>query len=279
MEPPVFMLTAVVRVADDITYVGLLFGFILLAIPIAIMRVTKLRMERESLTAIFRMTVQLFLAGLFLTVIFDMNNPVLTLLWFLMMICFAAFESIQRQGMNFRSLFLPVLASFLFGNLLILLYINFFVIDLFNVFEARYFIPIGGILLGNSLSGNIIGVSNFYSSLKRNQNRYISSLSFGAKMHEALLPYLRTGLRSALKPAVGDISTIGIVHLPGMMTGQLIAGSMPMLAIKYQIAVMVGVYASTVTCVTLSILLTSWVCFDEYGMLKERMFRKDVMAG
>jgi len=266
-------------VADDISYLGLLFGFFLLAIPVAIMKITKLNMAGESLTAIFRMTIQLFLAGLFLTVIFDMNNPILNILWFLMMISFAAFESIQRQGMDFKALYIPTLASFLFGNLLILLYINFFVIDLSNVFEARYLIPIGGILLGNSLSGNIIGVSNFYSSLKRNQNRYISSLSFGAKKHEALLPYLRKGLRTALKPAVGDISTIGIVHLPGMMTGQLIAGSTPMLVIKYQIAVMIGVYASTVTCVTLSILLTSRICFDEYGMLKERMFRKGSMVG
>jgi putative ABC transport system permease protein len=261
-------------VAGDISYTGLLFVFLLLIIPLVIMKITKLNMARESLTAIFRMTIQLFLAGFFLTVIFDMNNSVLNFLWLLMMISFAAFESIQRQRMNLKSLYLLTLASFLFGNLLILLYLNFLVIDISNVFEARYLIPIGGILLGSSLRGNIVGVSNFYNGLKRNQNRYVSSLSFGAKKHEALLPYLRNGLQTALKPAVGDISTIGIVHLPGMMTGQMIAGSSPLLAIKYQIAVMIGVYVSTVICVTLSILLTSHVCFDDYGLLREEMFRE-----
>lgn len=258
---------------DEISYTGLFFAFLLLIIPLLIMRYVRLNMGKESLTAIFRMTIQLFLAGLFLTFVFDMNNPVLNLLWFFLMVSFAAFESVQRQEMDLKSLYIPTLGAFLGGTFLILMYVNFFVIDLANVFEAPYLIPIGGILLGNSLGGTIIGVGNFYSSLKRNENRYVSRLSFGGGMNEALMPYIRKGLRSSLKPAVGDISTIGIVHLPGMMSGQLIAGASPILAIKYQIAVMVSVYVSTVTCVTLAIFLTSRICFDEYGILKDQMFR------
>lgn len=197
------------------------------------MRYVRLDMARESLAAIFRMTIQLFLAGLFLTFVFDLNSPVLNLLWFFLMLSFAAFESIHRLEMNLRLLYIPTFAAFLGGTFLILMYVNFFVIDLSNVFAARYLIPIGGILLGNSLGGTIIGVGDFYNNLKRNENCYVSSLSFGARMNEALMPYVRKGLRSSLKPAVRDISTIGIVHLPGMMTGQLIAGASPLLAIKY----------------------------------------------
>lgn len=79
---------------DDISYTGLFFGFLLLIIPLLIMKYVRLNMGKESLTAIFRMTIQLFLAGLFLTFVFDMNNPVLNLLWFFLMVSFAAFESV-----------------------------------------------------------------------------------------------------------------------------------------------------------------------------------------
>ena len=70
------------------------------------------------------------------------------------------------------------------------MYINKFVINLDNLLDAPYLIPIAGMLLGNALRGNVTGVGDFYSDIKRNENRYLYSLSIGADMYEAVLPYL-----------------------------------------------------------------------------------------
>ena len=131
-----------------------------------------------------------------------------------------------------------------------MLYFNYFVINLQNLFEAKYLVVIGGMLLGNSMRGNIIGTDNFYNSIISNEKRYLYHLAHGASQFEALLPYIRKSLIASFSPTIATMMTVGIVSLPGMMTGQMLGGSSPMLAIKYQIAIMVAIFASTTASVT-----------------------------
>jgi len=82
---------------------------------------------------------------------------------------------------------------------------------------------------------------------------------------------MQQGLTTALKPTLGNISTVGIVFLPGMMTGQILAGISPITAIKYQIVLMIAIYSSTAVSVTLAIKLLSRTAFDEYGILRKEL--------
>lgn len=256
----------------DITITGLFFAFILLVIPVFIMYKTRLPLIKETLWSFFRMSVQLALAGVFLTVLFEYNNPILNILWLCVMIIVAAYEAVRKQDVNIKKLYLPTVASFVIATVLSLIYFEVLVLQGGGFSEARFLIPIGGMLLGNSLGGAIIATSLYYKDLQRNENRYVSALSFGAQRTEALLPHFRVALKSALKPSLGNVAVMGIVFLPGLMTGQLIAGLSPMTAITYQIALMVTIYVSTTVCVTLSIILTSYISFDAYGMLKKEIF-------
>ncbi|MFP4654465.1 MAG: ABC transporter permease [Methanohalobium sp.] len=165
--------------------------------------------------------------------------------------------------------------SFTLANLAVLFYFNSFVIDLTNLFEARYLIPIGGMVLGNSLRANIIGINGFRNEIKRNEYRYLYSLSLGAQKNEALIPYLRKSMISAIKPTIANMSTVGIVFLPGMMTGQILSGSSPIIAIKYQIAIMVAIYVTTVMSVMLSIVVTMYIGFDRLGIFRIDILKED----
>ena len=258
----------------DIPVTGLFFAFLLLAIPVFIMHTTRLSMMRETVWSFLRMSVQLALAGVFLTVLFDYNDPLLNVLWLSVMIAVAAFEAVRKQELTIRTLYLPTVAAFIIATVLSLFYFETLILQGGGFSEARFLIPIGGMLLGNSLGGTIIAVSLFYNDLRRNEHRYISALSFGAQRTEALLPHFRTALKSALKPSLGNVAVMGIVFLPGLMTGQLIAGLSPMTAITYQIALMLTIYTSTTVCVTLAIILTSYSSFDGFGMLKKEIFLK-----
>ncbi|MFP4655237.1 MAG: ABC transporter permease [Methanohalobium sp.] len=258
--------------AYDISTTSLILCFLMLLIPLAISYLLNLDLIKSTFKSISRMTLQLAFIGIFLTFIFDLNNTLLNLFWIMLMLIVASHSVIESCDIKLSKLFTPLFLSFTITNLSVLFYFNNFVIDLTNLFEARYLIPIGGMVLGNSLRANIIGINDFRSEIKRNEHRYLYSLSMGAQKHEALIPYLRKSMISAIKPTIANMSTVGIVFLPGMMTGQILGGSSPIVAIEYQIAIMVAIYVTTVMSVMLSIIVTIYIGFDKLGI-----FRKDVL--
>lgn len=260
--------------SPDISITSLLLCFLLLIIPLAISYRIKLRISRATIDAVSRMTVQLVMAGVFLTYVFDLNNGALNMAWVLGMVVIASYTTIKNVELKMEKLLLPVVLSFMAANISVLLYFNEFVLDLGNLLEARYLIPVGGMILGNSLRGNIVGMGEFYEDIRRNENRYLYNLSLGASRYEALTPYIRKCLRSALKPTLANIATAGLVFLPGMMTGQILGGASPMLAIKYQISIMIALYVSTSMSTAFSIFSTIRTTFDEYGLVKKEIYRE-----
>lgn len=258
--------------AADISYYSLALCFLLLLIPVALSYAVRLQITQSTLISAVRMTLQLFLVGIFLKYIFELNSSLINILWFLVMISFAGTSVVRSTRLNFRYFLFPVLAAFTLANLFILLYFNYFIAALNNIFDAKYLIPIGGMLLGNSLRGNIVGIGDFYNDIRKGERTYNYYLSLGATRLEAVIPFLRKSLNAALKPTIASMATMGIVSLPGMMTGQMLGGSSPLTAIKYQIAIMIAIYAATTLSVFLAVILTLRISFDDFGILRKSIF-------
>ena len=142
-----------------------------------------------------------------------------------------------------------------------------------NCLDAQYVIPLWGMILGNCLRADIIGLKNFYESLKKDEKLYLQSLAQGATLKEALDPYVREALQASLLPTVASMSTIGLVALPGMMTGVILAGVDPLTAISYQIAIMIAIFSGTTLTVFLALRLTLRRSFNSYGLLDPDVFR------
>ena len=106
----------------------------------------------------------------------------------------------------------------------------------------------------------------------KDENLYFYKLSLGATKFEALLPFAKQSFIAALNPTIATMATMGIVSLPGMMTGQILGGSVPLVAIKYQIAIMVAILASTVLSILLSLVFTLRISIDKSGVLKKDYF-------
>lgn len=257
----------------EISNIGLLFGFLLLVIPVLISYRLDLRMIKPTLWSVGRMSVQLALVGIFLEYIFNLNNFWLNFLWLMIMIFTAVFSAINSSKIKLKVIFWPVLIAFTIPTLVVLLYFNALVIRLEYLFEARYLIALGGMLLGNILSVSIVGINSFYQNI-RSQNKFFSyRLAMGSTHYEALAPFIRNSFQLALLPSLAKTATIGIVSLPGMMSGQIIGGSSPSTAIRYQIAIMIAIYVCGVLSVLLAILLSNKKCFNDYGVLKENIFK------
>lgn len=256
----------------DISIMGLIAAFSLIIIPLIINHWLKLKMGRDTIWSIARMSIQLLLVGFFLEYIFKLNNVWLNLTWLMLMIITAIFSAINKTKLNFKLIFWPILISFTIPTLGVLLYFNAFVIKLNYLFEARYLIALGGMLLGNVLSSNIVALKSFYQEIHAQQKFFLYRLAMGATQQETLAPFIRHSFQLSLLPALAKTATIGIVSLPGMMTGQILGGSSPATAIKYQIAIMIAIYVAGMISVLLALLLSTKKCFNQYGVLKKEIF-------
>jgi putative ABC transport system permease protein len=252
---------------------GVAAGFILLIIPFTILLWYRTGLARPAAIGILRMTVQLLFVGLYLQVVFQINNPFLTLLWLLAMVAVADGSILNRCDLRFSVLGIELYLAMLAGTLVPLA--GFVGINLLNpnLLEARFAIPVGGMILGNCLRSNVVGIRGFYHSIRQQEKQYQYQLALGASRAEAARPYLVDALNQAFSPTIAMLATTGLVSLPGMMTGVILAGENPFEAILYQIAIMVAIFTGTSLTVLLGIKLTMRKAFTEYGGLDGRIFK------
>jgi len=214
------------------------------------------------------MVVQLTLVVIYLRYIVDLNNIFLNLAYIIVMIFVASMSIINSTPLALGKVIIPILFSLLVPNILMLVFFNGIVIRIDQLFDAKYMITIGGMLLGNGLSGNIVGLTTFYSGLKKDIEIYNYDLALGATRFEAMLPYYKEAVLVSINPTIASMATIGLVSLPGMMTGQILGGTVPLEAIRYQIAIMIAIFVTKYLNIFLAIGLTSMSMFDSKDQLK-----------
>jgi len=254
-------------------YFELFTGYALMLIPILILWYYKTGLVKDTIFATIRMTVQLLLVGVYLEFFFELNNIYVNISWVLTMLIIATFTIIRRSGLQFKFFFIPVFLSGLISIAITDAYFLGFVVKLDNVFDARYFIPITGMLLGNTIKNVIISLDAYYKRIDQEQNLYRWYLCNGASHKEALLPFMRDALRSAFNPLIATTAIMGLISLPGMMTGQILGGSNPNVAVKYQIMLLITIFSSAILNVVLTILFSNKIAFDKYLNLKKEIFR------
>ncbi len=243
-------------------------------IPIVIFAYYKTGLVKATIISIVRMTVQLLLVAVYLETIFELNLWWINLLWALFMIFLAAGTITKRSNLPIKKFIIPIFISVLVSLILIDTFFLGIIIKLDNFFDARYFIPITGMILGNCLKTNIISLNSYYSGLQKESTLYKYYLANGATRSEALAPFMKEALRVAFNPVIANTAVIGLISLPGMMTGQILGGSDPSVAIKYQIMLLITIFVASILTVFLSIIITNQFTFDKYDRIKSEIFLK-----
>ncbi|RTZ15719.1 ABC transporter permease [Vibrio aquaticus] len=239
----------------DIPWHILALFFSCLVIPLAINSYYQLGIAKDSVISVARMTIQLILVGLYLQYLFELDSLLVNLVWLLVMISIGASSILDKAKLPKSALFLPVFIGLFVGLAPILIILCFAIIKPTPLYNAQYVIPLAGMLLGNSLGGNIIVLQNFYSALEERKSEYEAAIALGASIHYATLPFLRAAVSKSLAPTLASMATSGLVTLPGMMTGQILSGTDPLIAIKYQLMIMIAIFVmiSVSTIVTLNL--------------------------
>jgi putative ABC transport system permease protein len=200
--------------------------------------VLQLGVERRLATAALRTVIQLGLLGLVLERVFSLRNPLLIVGLLILMTVFAAREAVSRATRRYRGILVDAwltmaVSCFAVGGI-----VTSLVVGVEPWYEPQYVIPLLGMILGNSLTGIALGLDSFLDHLDVRSAEVELRLAFGATRHEALAAPLRDAIRTGMIPIINSMAAAGIVSLPGMMTGQILAGSPPMQAVAYQIVVM-----------------------------------------
>jgi putative ABC transport system permease protein len=221
-------------------------AYIFVFIMLFIFKSRGIKREKEILIASTRMTIQLTIMGYILMIVF--NNPSwwLTSLMIAIMISFAIYNSIKRVKATMSKELKRIIGlSMIFGCLLVA---AFFIIVVLNVrpwFNPQYFIPISGMIVGNSMTGISLGANKLCNDFEDKRIEIENSLMLGASPVTAAKKIVNNAFDSAILPTMNNMLTMGIVSLPGMMTGQILSGTFPLTAIKYQIGIMLAILGST----------------------------------
>lgn len=254
--------------SEDISWFSLIWGFLLLVIPVTFLCRYKTGLVKETLIAALRMTVQLFLIGFYLKYMFEINLWWVNVLWVVLMAGVASHTIIGRVKLSAKQLLLPVAVALLVSVLLIDSYFMGLVVRQENIFEARYFIPISGMILGNMLSANVIALNAYCGSIARERTDYLYRLANGASPQEAKMPFIREALIKSFNPTIASMAVMGLIALPGTMTGQILGGSSPDVAIKYQIMLMIAIFSSSIVSVLITLFFVNRRVFDKNEMPK-----------
>lgn len=227
------------------TYIQLAYGDLMLPALLVVMDgalslVLQLKLERQLAMATIRMVLQLVLVGYVLTFLFAALSPFWTALAAFIMVLFASREIVVRQKRSLLGFWKYGLGA---GSTLLAagtVTIFSLVTELHPEpwYHPRYALPLLGMILGNTMTGISLGLDVLTNGLVRERVGVEACLALGGTRYQALLPVLRDALRSGFMPIMNSMAAIGLVSLPGMMTGQILAGIEPIEAVQYQLLIM-----------------------------------------
>jgi len=216
-----------------------------------------------------RTALQLGVAAIALTTVFGLKNVFLVLLLAFMMMAMAGREAIRRQKIKLKGINLDIIFAMTISGFTVSVIVTGVIVGAQPWWHPPVFIPLLGMILGNSLNGISITLDRFLTGCKLERDRIETKLVLGATANEAVQPIMRDSIRSGMIPIINSMAIVGIVSLPGMMTGQLLAGADPRDAVMYQVVVMYMLAASTALASMIAVLLVRRRVFNLHMSLKE----------
>jgi len=250
----------------DITDLAWALG--MMAIAIGLSSWQKLGLEGQLAIATGRTIIQLLGVGYVLAFVFAWKNPIAVLAILMVMLSIAAIVARNRIGKKIPQVLPVVWGSILASSALTLGYTTLVIIQPPIWYEPQYLIPLAGIVLGNAMNGAAIAGERLVSTVNASRAEIETHLSLGATPQQAVAQYRRDAIKAGLIPTLNQMMVVGVVTLPGIITGQLLSGVDPLNAASYQILIM---FMLAFTNLVTTLLVSQGICsqfFNNNAQLK-----------
>lgn len=236
--------------------ISLIIASILILIPIFISYKEHLGLEKEIIVSILRAIVQLLVVGYILDLIFGLKNPICTIILILIMMINAAINT-RKRGQGIKNVVSISFVSMAVGTIITM---TILVLSGAIKFVPNEIIPVAGMVISNSMVAIGLSYRNLNNNFKNKREEVEVKLSLGADIKEASKEILRDSIKIAIIPTIDSAKTLGIVSLPGMMTGLILGGTSPLIAIKFQIMVTFMILSSS----SISTMLATYICYKDF---------------
>ncbi|MEL6346871.1 MAG: iron export ABC transporter permease subunit FetB, partial [Myxococcota bacterium] len=236
----------------------------------------QLGLERKLLVAAVRSTAQLSLLAIILTPVFSMARPALVLGLGALMIVLAGFEAARRAGHRYPGVGAVSVGAMGVAALTTTAFAVLIVLQSDPWWTPRYLIPLLGMILGNALTGVSVGLERLLSGMTDRRAALEGRLAAGATWWEAVRPLAAHAIRTGMIPILNTMSVVGLITIPGMMTGQILAGADPGQAARYQLLILFLIAAAVAMGTTAAVLLSARMMFDaDHRLRLEQLTRSD----
>lgn len=247
----------------------------MLAVPCYLLWRIGSKIWQSVIVSVVRMVVQLLLVGLYMKWLFACNSVWISLLWLLLMSLVATVSVCRSDRLKLSRLLLPVAGGLFVSSVVLSLFVLLLVVRRSEAFlDARWLVPVAGVLLGQAQQMSGVALGEYYQSLRNDSQLYDYLLGNGATHLEAVMPFVRRAMEKALHPMLANMSVMGVILLPGLFYGQLLGGVNPVDAAVYLIVLIFASISVSVISVVLTLCMADRRSFDLYGRLRS-LFRKD----
>ncbi len=234
-----------------------------------------LGLERRLLVAAVRATVQLMLLGWILVPVFELQHPGLVLAVCAVMGVLAAREAVRRSSRSVAGLFGSALLAMAVGGGGTAVLATVVVIGVEPWWTPQYLVPLVGMVLGNALNGVSLGVDRALTLLDEQRQAIEALVARGATRFEAARPVAAEAVRTGMLPILNTLSAVGLVTIPGMMTGQILGGTPPGLAARYQLLILFLIAGAVASGTAIAVGGALMLVFDsEHRLRVERIARR-----
>jgi putative ABC transport system permease protein len=228
----------------ELDAIDLVLSLGLIGIAIALSLWQKLGLAGQLVYSAGRALLQLLVVGYLLDLVFALNNWLAVLAIILIMISMAAIVARNRIDRQIKTLLPTVWLAIFASTVLSLGYTILLIVQPATWYEPQYLIPLAGMLLGNAMNGAALSGDRLVNAIKQNSLEIETYLSLGATPKQAIFNYQKEAIRTGLIPLINNMMVVGLVSLPGMLTGQVLAGANPLNAASYQILILFAIALS-----------------------------------
>jgi putative ABC transport system permease protein len=234
-----------------------------------------LGITKDLAIATARTYAQLIALGFVLRWVFAIKSPWLVIGIMLVMCLLAAQIVLKRSPDAPPGIFGSAFVAMALTGFIVTFAVTGVIVQVKPWYLPQYVIPLAGMVLGNSMTGIALSIERVYADFDARSDELLALTALGATPWEAAHGSIRDAMRAGLIPTIGSMAAVGIVFIPGMMSGQILAGADPVTATGYQIVVMLMVAAATALGSLIALLLTYHRRFSRDGVFLEKAYRRE----
>jgi putative ABC transport system permease protein len=250
-----------------LTYLNLLLGLLLVLVPAYLVYTYDRLLLSKATLSVVRMLVQLLVMGACLWAVFHFGWFWLCLLWLLLLVVAAAFLVVSRTHILSRVLFLPACVGMFSSVAIVGAYVLLVVLQPADPLNARWFVPVTGVLMAHLLPTSIRAIRTFYDSLTQDSQPYYTLSGNGASRLHALAPYITRTLRSMVLPATANLSAMGLFVMPMLLSGLLMGGLSPLQAMLSFVILIFASITASILSVAITLCLSCRHAFNRQGQI------------